>query len=132
MVMQQIQTSPQRVYRSHPYSERVRAVALYKEGFGSKRIGRIMEIDDSMVRSWIRKYRAGGIEALRPYVRESARPVDEDALFESALRTFSTTLEPVASITRRYRLDYHSFKYRVERYHPDLVLQRESLRSVLG
>lgn len=128
--------APKKNYRSHPYSERMRVVALYKQGYGSKSIAKLLGIDDSMVRAWLRKYREKGIEALRPYAREGkpdfkrkpTRCEENAVLYESALLAFASTLEPVASITRRHQLDYHAFKYYVERYRPELVAQRERLK----
>ena len=62
-----------------------------------------------------------GNTARRPYVSHS---------FSERKLVISTTLEPVASITRRFDLDYHSFKYHVERYYPELVAQRTALRRM--
>ena len=134
--MQVNRTEDHRIYRSHPFSERLEVVALYLKGYGSKRISKLMDIDDSLIRSWIRKYRAHGLESLRPYIRSNheRRPEsricnDNENLFGPAMVTYASSLEPVASITRRYRLDYHSFKYHVERYHPELVASRNRLKN---
>lgn len=131
------QSGSKKAYRPHPYSERLKAISMYEEGMGSKRIAAALGVDDSMVRSWLRKYRTHGLDALRPYARRNPKPVEgkqhvrrreNEDQFKDAYLVFSSTLEPVASITRRFNLDYHSFKYYVERYHPELVTQRESLR----
>lgn len=114
-------------------------ICLHKKGIGSKKIGTMLGIDDSLVRSWIRKYRADGMDALRPYTRKDRSSVgqphyrrhENESLFQPALKAFATTLEPIASITRRYQIDYQSFRYHVERYHPDLVAQRNALRGML-
>ena len=135
--MQVNQTEDHRSYRSHPFSERVEVIALHLKGYGSKQISRKMGIDDSLIRSWIRKYRAHGLESLRPYIRgnreympESRIRHDNENLFGPAMVAYASSLEPVASIARRHRVDYHAFKYYVERYHPELVSQREALRTV--
>ena len=126
-----------RIYRSHPYSERVQVISLHTKGYGSKQISKMMNIDDSMIRSWIRKYHAKGIESLRPYVRgecdkkpETRIREDNATRFDSALVAYASSLEPVASIARRYRFNYPAFKYHVERYYPEFVRQRERLRTV--
>ena len=135
--MQVNRTEDHRIYRSHPFSERLEVIALYLKGYGSKRISKLMDIDDSLIRSWIRKYRAHGLESLRPYIRGDREYMpecrinhDNENLFGLAMVTYASSLEPVASIARRYQLDYHSFKYHVERYHPDLVAQRTALRGI--
>ena len=122
--------------------ERLHVMELHRQGLGSKRISERTGIDDSLIRLWLRKYRAGGQEALEPYrrsggsaksgsgVRVSRRDLDESR-FEGAFSAYASTLEPVASIARRYRLDYHSFLYHVQRYHPEFKEQRERLRQIL-
>lgn len=133
-----IVTTRKRTYTHHPFSERKRVVELYKEGHNSREISQRMQLDDSMVRSWIRKYREYGDAALQPYWRKANgqqyNPVvsfvkDRDILFSSAFIDYAYSLEPVASITRRFGLDYHAFKYHVERYHPELVARRNMLRT---
>lgn len=124
------------VYRTHPYSERRLVVLMYEQGLGSKRIAADLGIDDSMVRAWLRKYRKYGLESLQPYKRmegetasyQHVRRAENELQFQEAYVAFSTSLEPVASITRRYRLDYHSFHYHVQRYHPELVEKRNRLK----
>lgn len=126
-------------YRQHPFSERLKAVELYKKGYTSKRIGHLMDLDDSMVRRWVRKYRAKGVEALRPYSRstenghvgERTGRSKNELLFYPAYEVYSSSLEPVASIARRYQFDYLSFKYHVERYHPELVAKRTRLNQLV-
>ena len=54
---------------------------------------------------------------------------ERDDLFALAFIDYASSLEPVASITRRFGLDYHAFKYHVERYHPELVARRNRLRT---
>ena len=122
---------------THDFQERKRVVELYQSGLGSKRIAQEMGLDDSMVRMWLRKYRAHGLESLQPYWREGrevhclrlSRREENERSFQPAFVAFSTTLEPVASITRRYGLDYQNFKYHVERYHPELVESRRQLKE---
>lgn len=132
-------TKSKKAYRPHPYSERLMVVSLYKQGWGSKRISCQLDVDDSMVRSWLRKYREHGEESLRPYVRmtrpkigkQHIRRMENENQFQTAFQVFSSTLEPVASITRRYNLDYHSFRYHVQRYHPELVEKRNKLKVII-
>ena len=54
-----------RTYKRHPFSEKEQAVYLYLSGLGSKRIARQMGLDASMVRKWLRRYRASGLEGLK-------------------------------------------------------------------
>lgn len=125
-------------YTSHPFQERMQVVELYLQGNGCKKIAQIMGLDDSMVRSWIRKYKAYGAEALQPYWRgpkvppclQIERRTENEELFSKAYPAYAFSLEPVASIARRFQIDYHSFKYHVQRYHPELVARRESLKVV--
>lgn len=127
----------QKTYSQHPFEERMRAIELYQQGKNSKEIARLMGLDDSMVRAWVRKWKANGTEALRPYRRgnnirpclQRERRSENENQYKQAYRVFATSLEPVASIARRFRFDYHSFLYHVQRYHPELVELRESLRT---
>ena len=135
------QTQTKRKYRTHPFSERKRVVELHESGLGNKQIASEMDLDVNMVRCWIRLYRAEGLEALRPHygVGKGGRPLGirgvrrekNGRLFLPALKVYSTTLEPVASITRRYDLDYQQFVYHLRRYHPELIAQRRRLQSAI-
>ena len=125
-----------RSYVRHSFAERERVVALYESGLGCKLIARETGLDDSMVRKWLRKYRACGLEGLRllrgTTSKESVRKrkrADMDQLFEEAYRVYSGTLEPTASIARRFRLDYRTFNYHVNHFHPELVAERLRLKS---
>ena len=111
---------------------------MYHKGMGSKRIALELGIDDSLIRTWLRKYRKYGPESLRPYLRMGSEPqpllqnvcrAEKEDVFRKAFDAYASSLDSVASIARRYRLEYHSFKYHVERYHPELVARRESLRK---
>ena len=131
-------TQTKRKYKSHPFSERKRVVELYESGLGCKRIARAMDLDASTVRMWLRRYRAKGLESLHPYDGRgadghppgvhTARGMANERLFSPAFSVYATTLEPVASITRRYGLDYNGFLYHVRRYHPELTEQRTRLQ----
>ena len=131
MTTEQKQT--ERKNRPHPFSERKRAVELYGQGLSSSQVARTMGIDASMIRDWVRRYRAHGLEALRPYYRigQESRPAlrweEKERQYSPAYEAFSTTLEPVASITRRHGLDYYGFTYHIHRYHPELEEQRSNL-----
>ena len=131
MTTEQKQT--ERKNRPHPFSERKRAVELYGQGLSSSQVARTMGIDASMVRAWVRRYRTHGLEALRPYYRigQESRPAlrweEKERQYSPAYEAFSTTLEPVASITRRHGLDYYGFTYHIHRYHPELEEQRSNL-----
>lgn len=139
--MPTVQTQTERKRTSHPFAERKQVVELYESGFGSKRIARLMKLDDSTVRQWLRRYRATGLESLQPYWRppvpekpknvRDVRRVTNERLFSSAFEAYASTLEPVASITRRYGLDYNTFVYHVKRYHPELVAQRKQLQIII-
>ncbi len=137
MVMEE-KTRTGKTYRRHSFSERERVIILHKQGVSTKVIARNMDLDDSMVRAWIRKYHRFGESALEPYWRSNGtkplplvtRHSDKENRFRKAFQAYATSLEPVASIARRYMLDYHSFKYHVERYHPELIEARERLKVV--
>ena len=112
---------------------------LYESGLGSERISNMTGIDSSIVRRWIRRYRAHGLEALRPYWRpdrtlgvRASRRSDNERRFKVAYGAYATSLEPISEITRRYHLDYHSFKYHVERFHPELVEMRKGQSALLS
>ena len=131
--------SPKRTYTKHPFSERCRVVSFYKQGLGSKRIARLTGLDASLVRKWLRRYRAGGLETLRDGrlvpstvefpLRRSARSRKEE-LFKVALEAYATTLEPVTSIARRHGLDYRKFRYHIVRHHPELTARRNGLKCI--
>jgi transposase len=137
--MEEVRPKSRKPYKPHPYSERLEAVTMYRNGMGSKRIASTLGIDDSMVRAWLRKYRKYGLDSLQPYRRAGkensplarVQRAENEHQFEQACIAFVSTLEPVASITRRYRLDYHSFQYHVQRYHPELVEKRNRLKEII-
>lgn len=125
-----------RSYKRHPFSERKRVVELYLQGLGSKRIAAQLGIDDSQVRSWLRKYKAYGVESLHPYRRSGEAPSSKgrslhkhnEKQFQVAYRIYAGTLEPMASIARRHGLNYGSFRYYLLRYHPELAERRAALK----
>ena len=127
--------NPKRTLKRHPFSERIRAVELHKQGLGSKWIAAQLGVDDSQVRSWIRKYKAYGIESLRPYGRKAGESksngksqyVNQEEQFRNAYQLYAETQESMASIARRYGLDYGSFRYYLLRYHPELKERRRKL-----
>lgn len=127
------QKQMKRKYVRHPLSERKRAVELCEMGFGYKRIAREMGLDASTVRQWVRRYRAHGLEALLPYchlgqdIRFTPRLVKKERKYSPAYEAYSTTLETVASITRRYGLDYNGFLYHIRNYHSELEERRNNL-----
>lgn len=138
--MRQDETHPvKRSYIRHPFSERKWVVDLYESGLGSKRIAQETGLDDSMVRQWLRCYRSFGLDALVPMrgdarknassIRNAAR-ARKDQRYDEAFRVFATTLEPIASIARRYQLEYRNFKYHIEHHHPELVAKRTALRKM--
>lgn len=131
------QKQMERKNRPHPFSERKRAVELHEQGLSSRQISRTMGIDASMIRDWVRRYRAHGLEALRPYYRigQESRPAlrweEKERQYSPAYEAYSTTLEPVASITRRYGLDYYGFKNHIRISHPELEEKRNNLARLV-
>ena len=134
-----LRPSGKRPYTRHPVSEREQVVRLYESGLGSKRIARETGLDDSMIRQWLRRYRASGLEGLRPKqpssggLRTGARLTGrarKDAQFGEAYRVYATTLEPAASIARRFHLDYRGFKYHIDHHHTELKERRERLKRI--
>ena len=123
--------------KRHPFSERIRAVELHKQGLGSKWIAAQLGADGSQVRSWIRKYKAYGIESLRPYIRgigdSKDKTVflndDKEEQFKEAYQMYATTQESISSIARHFGLNYGSFRYYLLRYHPEYVESRRKLET---
>lgn len=130
-------TATKRRYTNHPFAERKLVVDLHEYGLGSKRIAHLMGIDDSMIRAWLRRYQKGGLESLRPYHSAQKAPSsirlkrrsEKDEQYKDAFMAFTTTLEPVASIARRYRLNYRTFNYHLQRHRPDLIEERARLKT---
>ena len=116
---------------AYDYTVRSHIILLAGQGLTSYEISERTGVDSSVIRRWIRRYRAYGLHSLQPFWRPSRRVdlravvhADKDRLYRAAYAAYVQSLEPVASITRRFNLDYHSFKYHVERYHPELVAAR--------
>lgn len=119
---------------SYSFEERIHAIRMYEQGQASKHISEALGIDPSTFRRWRRRYRLYGEDALHPYWREkhkkdfrAAARKEIDRRFALAYEAYANSLEPISSITRRFGLDYHSFKYHVERYHPEYVERRRKL-----
>ena len=125
-----------RTWKRHPFTERIRAVELHKQGRGSKWIAAELGVDDSQVRSWIRKYKEHGVESLHPYSRPDNTSASKglslhgqkERKFKEAYKAYAETRDTMASITRRYGLNYSSFRYHLLRYHPELQEKRQKLR----
>lgn len=125
-----------RTLKRHPFSARIRAVELYEQGQSSNWIAAQLGVDSSQVRSWIRKYKTYGIESLHPYIRGLGDSKDKcvslnddkEEQFKVAYQTYATTQDSIASIARRYGLNYGSFRYHLLRYHPELKERRDALK----
>lgn len=65
--------------RAYPMEVRQRAVGLHREGLGAKRIGRTLGIDESVIKEWLRRYRAYGEDSLRPWWRAGTRRRQDEA-----------------------------------------------------
>ena len=121
---------------AYGYAVRSRVILLSERGMHSNELSEMTGIDASVIRRWLRRYRTYGRVSLQPFWRPD-RPKDtrrvvhagKDQVFQNACDAYATSREPVASITRRFGLDYHSFKYHVERYHPELVEVRSRLKD---
>ena len=119
---------------AYGYAVRSHIILLAGQGFTSYEISEQTGVDSSVIRRWLRRYRLYGHHSLQPFwrpvrrkdVRAEAR-ADKDQLYRKAYEAYVQSREPVASITRRFNLDYHAFKYYVERYHPELVAARARL-----
>ena len=121
---------------AYDYAVRMGVIALAGQGLSSHAISERTGIDASVIRRWLRRYREYGQCSLQPYwrptCRESSRSAlcaNKDLLFQEAYEAYVKSRESVASITRRFNLNYHSFKYYVERYHPELVAARARTRA---
>ena len=121
---------------AYGFALRFRVIQMSGKGLSSNEISNKTGVDASVIRRWLRRYRAYGRVALQPYWhpehQTDSRSVDhaeKDKSFQEAYEAYATSREPVASITRRFGLDYHSFKYHVERYHPELVERRERVKQ---
>ena len=120
------------------YSSAVRAqaISLWKSGKSSNAISEMVGVDSSVIRRWLRRYREFGPRSFQPYWRSDgmqmsrmAAHAEKDDLFQRAYEAYATSLDPVSVIARRYGLDYHAFKYHVERHHPELVEQRNEMKK---
>ena len=45
----------------HSYSDKIKVVELYKQGYGSTHISKMLHISDTVVETWLRIYRAKGV-----------------------------------------------------------------------
>lgn len=45
----------------HSYSDRIKVIELYKQGYGSTHISKLLHISDTVVKTWLRIYRAKGV-----------------------------------------------------------------------
>lgn len=45
----------------HSYSDKIRVVELYNQGYGSPHISKLLHISDTVVETWLRIYRAKGV-----------------------------------------------------------------------
>ncbi|MBR1705435.1 MAG: helix-turn-helix domain-containing protein [Bacteroidales bacterium] len=121
------------------WADRQKAVELYLQGYGAKRISHVIGVDSATIRHWLKRYRQGGLEALRPYRRNPPEEMlaarqelfrNREAAFSDALAVYASTLEPTLSIARRFGLDYRAFRYHIQHYHPDLVAHRNLLKTL--
>jgi transposase len=58
-----------RNYRHHSVSERAQAVDLYNQGYGSTTIGKMLNVGDDQICSWLSRYHSQGVDSYerRPY-----------------------------------------------------------------
>lgn len=56
-------------YRSYSFDDRLKAVSMSEQGMSSLAISRVMGIDSSLIRGWIRRYKKEGLDGLKhkPY-----------------------------------------------------------------
>ena len=122
---------------SYGYEVRLQVLTMHRSGVSSTRISRATGIDSSVIRRWLRRYSMYGAQSLQPYWRADS-PLktsqasvfkDKDRRYSSAFTAYATTQESVASIARRFGLEYHSFRYHILRHHPELVEQRRKLKE---
>ncbi len=45
----------------HNYSDKIKVVELYKQGYGSTSISKLLHISDTVIETWLRVYRAKGV-----------------------------------------------------------------------
>lgn len=121
---------------AYDYAVRSRVILMSEGGMSSNEISTKTGIDASVIRRWIRRYQQYGPISLRPYWRSDNKPdsrasvrADKDSLFQEAYEAYVTSRDSVAAITRRFGLDYHAFKYHLERYHPEYVESRRKLET---
>lgn len=69
-----VQNKEKRTYRQHSLEEKRLVLELHEFGMGSKAIGRLLEIDSSMIRAWLRSYRQFGIAGLEKKRYVAASP----------------------------------------------------------
>ena len=131
---------------AYGFAVRSRVVSMSESGLSSQKISEVIGVDPSVIRRWMRRYKAFGQSSLYPYLRpehsedgchfpwknRSHTREEKDREFMPAYLAYATTCEPVSSISRRFGLNYHSFNYHVKRYHPELVEARQRTKNGKG
>ena len=108
---------------AYGYAVRMHVISLTSQGLTSYEISGRTGVDSSVIRRWIRRYRLYGHHSLQPYWRpdrrkdsRAERHADRDLLYREAYDAYVASREPVASITRRFNLDYHAGFGRAETF----------------
>ena len=138
---------------TYPIEVRRQAVTLKSEGMGAKRIGKILGIDSSIVKGWLRRYREFGEESLQPYwhksrllhgqedaedtrSRKRRRPPNEyqkelkratKKKYGKAVRLYSKTDMTVREICEQTGVSVSGFKRHIDSYHRELMLRRNDI-----
>ena len=107
-------------------------MTLHEQGHGAKRIGRVLNIDRTVIREWLKRYRQFGEQALQPHWRSKGRIKKEEPLepkgplhlyekYREALDLYVRSEHSRAEVCRRCGVDYASFSHYVRRYYPQHV-----------
>ena len=58
--------SEKKHYKSYSFEDRLKVIRLSESGMSSLEIGNFLDIDSSLVRGWIRRYKKDGFDGLKP------------------------------------------------------------------
>lgn len=87
--------------QKHSYSEKIRVVELYNQGYGCTSISKEMSISVSVVKTWLHLYRSKGLSG---FVKQSNRSYSID-LKECVVRDVLNNCLSFPSVALKYAID---------------------------
>jgi transposase len=82
----------------HNYSDKIRVVKLYNQGYGSIQISKLLHISDTVVETWLRIYRAKGVLGFE----KPAKQILSIDLKEQVVRDVLENLLSFPSVSLKY------------------------------